>query len=220
MNIPNKWKQDPNLMLELMGKDKQFSEYFITREVSPPPVSDQILQNRPMTTTNYYSTFSSGMFTMRSTSHRNSIFRNTKMTNTSDPEVKSYIISRLASSRSKNSIPNSRRLKKLEETKREMMSTEDNFNSLVKNLKETTKASPKKKQVETSSQFLFIDHSRFKPIEIGNEKVRKLHSEVKFGPYYSNCPSCNNRNLEYYDKLRPETAIDLLQYIRKKKIIN
>jgi 3-methyladenine DNA glycosylase AlkC len=206
-------------MLEIMGGDKNFSSYFISRDTSSPLSKEQISVNRPMTTTNYNSTFSSNMFSVRSTTNK-STYKNAMRSGVNDPEMKSYIISRLSSSRSKNSIPNSRRLKKLEETKSRMNSTEENFTNLMKDLKEKKLSSPKKKQIENSSQFLFIDHSRFKPIEITNEKVRKLHSEVKFGPYYSNCPSCNNRNLDFYDKLRPDTAVDLLQYIRKMKINN
>ncbi len=73
------------------------------------------------------------------------------------------------------------------------------------------------KQVE--SNFLFNDYNeKFKnKLEIRNKKVNKLFEEVKVGPYFTHCPSCNRRNLDFYDKLRPETAINLLKLARENK---
>jgi len=67
--------------------------------------------------------------------------------------------------------------------------------------------------------FLNIDYDAvYKVPEIKNEKVKKLLKDVNgFGPYYSHCFSCNKKNLNFYDKINSETAINVLKEIKKEK---
>ncbi len=115
-------------------------------------------------------------------------------------------------------------MKKLNETKVSLNIDTNDTKSMFSTAKTGIKLKTEDKKIngklenKDDNLFLFIDHSRLKPVEIKNEKVKKLHSEVKFGPYYSNCPSCNSKNLNYYDNLNPDTAVDILEFIRKKKI--
>ncbi len=122
---------------------------------------------------------------------------------------KELILSHLSSTtRLRSAYPKFCKLTNLNVTKEE-----DKINITQKK----TKPDNTKKPVE--SNFLFNDYNqKFKnKLEIRNKKVNKLFEEVKVGPYFTHCPSCNRRNLDFYDKLRPETAINLLKLAKENK---
>lgn len=54
-------------------------------------------------------------------------------------------------------------------------------------------------------------------IKIGNEKIKELISKTKdkghFGPYFSLCRNCNERNNQFYDKIDAKNAIGILNAI-------
>ncbi len=57
-----------------------------------------------------------------------------------------------------------------------------------------------------------------KKIEIKNPIVKKYLESINFyGPYYSHCPPCGNKNLEYYKKMNQDNAIKIIQFIKKSK---
>jgi hypothetical protein len=74
--------------------------------------------------------------------------------------------------------------------------------------------------------FLNFDYDSFyKKIKINNPIIQKNLEDINFyGPYYSYCPPCLNRNLEFYNNLEPNQCLKLIQYIKKvkgkKNIIN
>jgi len=57
-------------------------------------------------------------------------------------------------------------------------------------------------------------------IKIGNEKVKELISKTKekghFGPYFSLCHNCNERNNQFYEKINVNNAIGILKIIGHK----
>ena len=60
--------------------------------------------------------------------------------------------------------------------------------------------------------------SFYKKIEIKNPIVKKNLENINFyGPYYSYCPPCGNKNKEFYNKMDQENAIDLIQFIKKSR---
>lgn len=67
--------------------------------------------------------------------------------------------------------------------------------------------------------FLNFDYEAFnKKIEVTNPLVRKhLESINFFGPYYSYCPPCRNRNMEFYKKLEPNQCIEIIKCIKRSK---
>jgi hypothetical protein len=78
---------------------------------------------------------------------------------------------------------------------------------------------------EKYGPFLNFDNEKFyKRIKINNPVIERQLDNINFyGPYYSYCPPCLNRNLEYYNYLEPNQCLKLIQYIRKirkKNIIN
>ena len=83
-----------------------------------------------------------------------------------------------------------------------------------------------KKKDEKYGPFLNFDYESFcKKIKINNPIVERQLENINFyGPYYSYCPPCLNRNLEYYKHLEPNQCLKLIQFIRKmrgkKNIIN
>jgi hypothetical protein len=73
--------------------------------------------------------------------------------------------------------------------------------------------------------FLNLDFDSFyKKTKINNPVIQKNLEFINFyGPYYSYCPPCLNRNLEFYNNLEPNHCLKLIQYIkklRKKNILN
>ena len=79
---------------------------------------------------------------------------------------------------------------------------------------------------EKYGPFLNFDYEKFyKRIKINNPIIERQLENINFyGPYYSYCPPCLNRNLEYYNHLEANQCLQLIQFIRKmrgkKNIIN
>lgn len=65
--------------------------------------------------------------------------------------------------------------------------------------------------------FLNFDYNSFyKKIKINNPIIQKHLEFINYyGPYYSYCPACLNRNLEYYNNLEPNQCLKLINYIKK-----
>lgn len=81
--------------------------------------------------------------------------------------------------------------------------------SNLKNSKETP---------TTYGPFLNVTYEYDKKIEIKNPEVKRLLDDVNYyGPYYSHCPSCRNRNLEFYQTIDPPHCLDILNYIKKSR---
>ena len=93
--------------------------------------------------------------------------------------------------------------------------------NLTKTKKNVSTAPIKKQTVKTNSQygpFLNIV-SNIQKIEIKNKEVKNLVEECNnFGPFYSHCPSCNNRNLSFYQNMNSENAMKLLTFIRDNRL--
>ena len=86
-------------------------------------------------------------------------------------------------------------------------------------------SSYKKKVMSKSTSFLNTDFESFyKTIKINNPVIKRNLESINFyGPFYSYCPPCLNRNLEFYNNLEPNHCLKLIQYIkklRKKNILN
>jgi hypothetical protein len=81
------------------------------------------------------------------------------------------------------------------------------------------------KKEEKIGPFLNFDYESFyKRVKINDPAIERQLENINFyGPYYSYCPPCLNRNLEYYNHLEPNQCLKLIKYIRKmrgKKILN
>ena len=58
----------------------------------------------------------------------------------------------------------------------------------------------------------------FKKININNPTVMKYLEGINyFGPYFSYCPPCGNRNLEFYKNLETNQCLQIIQQIKKNK---
>ena len=82
------------------------------------------------------------------------------------------------------------------------------------------------KKDEKFGPFLNFDYESFyRKVKIINPVIERQLENINFyGPYYSYCPPCLNRNLVFYNHLEPNQCLKLIQYIRKtrgkKNIIN
>lgn len=104
--------------------------------------------------------------------------------------------------------------------KPEMLDSKTNVN-----IDERLKKIKHKKKEEKYSPYLNFDYESFyKRVKINDPAIEKQLENINFyGPYYSYCPPCLNRNLEYYNNLEPNHCVRLIKYIRKirgKKIID
>ena len=83
----------------------------------------------------------------------------------------------------------------------------------------------KLKSMNRTTSFLNSDSESFyKKCIISNPIIRRNLENINFyGPYYSYCPPCLNRNLEFYNNLEPNQCLKLIHFIkkiRKKSILN
>ena len=112
--------------------------------------------------------------------------------------------------------------------KRKNVFRQNVFNNLVSNNASSvdTKFQKKKKlKIEINEKinpFLGTDHKNFiKKIEINNPIVNKnLESINYYGPYFSHCPPCYNRNLNYYKNLEINQCLEIIHHIKKNRMKN
>ena len=77
----------------------------------------------------------------------------------------------------------------------------------------------KLKPLQTENIFLFHNAEFDKVIEITNPKIKRdLELINYYGPMYTHCKLCNNRNLEFYKNSEPNQTLKLLQYLKKIKL--
>ena len=65
----------------------------------------------------------------------------------------------------------------------------------------------------------FLNSSSIEPKKIIQSPLiqKELESINFFGPYYSYCPPCSNRNIDYYNNLPQNKCIDMINVIKKAK---
>ena len=70
-----------------------------------------------------------------------------------------------------------------------------------------------------NSLFLHLENDAFdKNIKINNPNVIKYLEGINYyGPYFSYCPPCGNRNLEFYKNLEINQCLRIIQQIKKNK---
>ena len=78
----------------------------------------------------------------------------------------------------------------------------------------------KKKNEKEESKFGPFLHSNteafYKTIEVDNPIIKKYLENINFyGPYFSYCPPCKRRNMEFYKKMNENYAIELMKYLNK-----
>ena len=77
----------------------------------------------------------------------------------------------------------------------------------------------KLKPLKSENIFLFHNNEFDKVIEITNPKIKRDLALINYyGPLYTHCKLCNNRNLEFYKNSEPNQTLKLLQYLKKIKL--
>ena len=64
------------------------------------------------------------------------------------------------------------------------------------------------------------DHENFmRRVEVKDPVIKKNLEGINFyGPYFSHCPPCRNRNLEYYNKLEPNQCLAIIHQIKRVRV--
>lgn len=117
-------------------------------------------------------------------------------------------------------VPTKNSLSNFDEDLSDKMQHDDqnHTNSLFKKRSKSTLASIQKKSSKTEyGPFLNFNYAEYnKKIEIKNPEVKKVLEDIDyFGPYFSHCPSCRNKNLEFYQTMEPHNCLDMLNFIKK-----
>lgn len=76
-----------------------------------------------------------------------------------------------------------------------------------------------KSKAQTSyGPFLNINNEFDQEIVITNPEIKRSLEDINYyGPYFSHCPLCKNRNLDFYQTMEPHQCLKLLNYIKKKR---
>ena len=104
--------------------------------------------------------------------------------------------------------------------KRKNVIRQNVFNNLVSTRESFDSNTTHNKSVKKLKPITFSDYKNFiKKIKIKNPLVDKNLENINFyGPYFSYCPPCYNKNIEYYNNLEINQCLDLLHHIKKYKI--
>ena len=95
------------------------------------------------------------------------------------------------------------------------------YNLIGKHNNDNTKKMKKIKLKPLQSENIYLFHNEEfdKVIEITNPKIKRdLELINYYGPLYTHCKFCNNRNLEFYKNSEPNQTLKLLQYLKKIKL--
>ena len=89
-----------------------------------------------------------------------------------------------------------------------------NNTKLKKNLKRNLKPINNQR-----SMFTYSNNEFDKVIEITNPKIKRdLELINYYGPLYTHCNLCNNRNLEFYQNSEPNQTLKLLHFLKRMKL--
>jgi hypothetical protein len=76
----------------------------------------------------------------------------------------------------------------------------------------------KSKSQTTYGPFLNINNEFDKEIEITNPEIKRSLEDINYyGPYFSHCPACRHKNLDFYQTMEPHQCMKLLNYIKKSR---
>jgi hypothetical protein len=76
----------------------------------------------------------------------------------------------------------------------------------------------KSKSVSVYGPFLNINNEYDQEIEIKNPEIKKSLEDINYyGPYFSHCPICRHKNLDFYQTLEPHQCMKLLNYLKIKR---
>ena len=103
--------------------------------------------------------------------------------------------------------------------KRKNVIRQNVFNNLISNEENIITKSTSYKAPSKLNPIVFSDYKNFtKKIKVKNPLVnRNLESINFYGPYFSYCPPCYNKNIEYYNNLEVNQCVGLLHHIKKMK---
>ncbi len=90
-------------------------------------------------------------------------------------------------------------------------------NSSTSNLRSKSNNGSKLKTSTNEGLFLNFNYEEFnKKVEIKNPEVKRVLEDINYyGPYFSHCPSCRNKNLEFYQTLEPHACLNILNFLKK-----
>jgi hypothetical protein len=105
--------------------------------------------------------------------------------------------------------------------------TKNNFNNTNTKIENTMNSSfyknnkgkvNKTKLQTTYGPFLNIKNEYEQEIEIKNPEIKRSLEDINYyGPYFSHCPMCRHKNLDFYQTMEPHQCMKLLNYLKMEK---
>ena len=206
MKIPEIWKKNLNFnntFSKILNKDQNFKEYY----------KNIILSGKENNNNNIES------FNSKITKENHKIVRETSL-----PQI---IHKRKAIKKNFNELTSSARSTlSLNQNLTTSYLTNSSFQNKTSFTQEFNQSDKKEKLIDpkinkkTRNNDLlspFLNVLRIdKKIEIKNPTVKKMLMETKnHGPYYTHCPSCHNKNLNFFQHLKENEAVKILSFIQK-----
>ena len=115
-------------------------------------------------------------------------------------------------------------IKNQQQFKRKNVFRQNVFNNLIPSKTYSmAKSIPSKRKLKYDNKarpYFGSDYQSFiKKVEINNPIINKnLESINYYGPYFSHCPPCNNRNLDFYKNLEINQCLDIIHHIKKMRM--
>lgn len=115
-------------------------------------------------------------------------------------------------------------IKNQQQFKRKNVFRQNVFNNLIPSKTYSmAKSIPNKRKLKYDNKarpYFGSDYQSFiKKVEINNPIINKnLESINYYGPYFSHCPPCNNRNLDFYKNLEINQCLDIIHHIKKMRM--
>jgi hypothetical protein len=210
VRIPDKWKFDKTLE-KILDKDQSLKDLYNKNRTDKVIDKSDNEKMKKMETFFYKKDGKNEKSLFLSSyplSIRNSKDRNSKtFSNNSDLKTTSQILTSSITSSEVNST------------------TDPNMTESSKESKVTVSLPKIKIAKKTNSENNygpFLNITGFeKKIEIKNPLVKKLLDDTKnHGPYYTHCPSCQNKNLSFFQHLKEKEALKIITYIKEEKLHN
>jgi len=227
ISIPNEWKKKENFrtfLYKTVNEDSKFCNYLTyTNTFNGPRSSTSYAQTEPNKKPKLHPIKKHERFKQKaatpaqathSPQHETLLRKNTTNSTKSNLFTTNSKISKFVTDNVKiGKLNNLERLvmKKIIETKTAGKLLDSPNKKTISSIKFV-----KEKAVSKTEYGPFLNIVRnIKKVEIKNKEVKDLVEECNnFGPYFSHCPSCNNRNLEFYQNMKSDNALKLLKFIR------
>jgi len=230
IDIPSKWQQKQDYKDTLFGiinNDKRFSDFISSnkegiKSTEHLETTNTNANNKPLLTSSDFNSNPAHLKTLSSMRYNRdnlTVFTETNNNTTKSIEFRFSEKKDLPSITTSNKFNALVSLKGLRQTTkttspnnldlsltlRQSNSTtkhSNTTNNFIHNTEEKNTSPIKTRKTKSESYGPYLNNQNVKKIEINNPKIKHLINECEgYGPYYSRCPMCNNKNFWHISRI-------------------